>query len=191
MKILIRIMRKLLMFLLCIYYLTGVLSIISENLKEVSFFDPLTSHYMFKGRNAKMSFIKNEIHKNNDIKELEIIKIFCTNEFFADSDFTVEEDKYTTNAPDLIIIAPKIIVESEVKIDLSCNQVPGYPDNIKKAKNGEIYGANGDNGKSGLNGLNGGNLIIVYGDIIGSSENIKFISNGGTGGPGQDGIKVL
>ena len=117
-----------------------VVSIISDNFNDVSLFDPLTNHYMFKGRNANMSFIKNEINKNNDIQELEIIQIFCTNEFFLDSDLIVEKDKYQDNDQSLFLIAPKITVKNEVKIDLSCYQVRGYPDNKKKANSGMFTG---------------------------------------------------
>ncbi|CAF1104666.1 unnamed protein product, partial [Brachionus calyciflorus] len=44
----------------------------------------------------------------------------------------------------------------------------------------------GENGKPGLPGYNGGNLKVIYGRIY-NDENLKFVSLGGQGGPGQNG----
>ena len=107
-----------------------------------------------------------------------------------DTDYKLDKNKYKTNAPDLVIISPKVIAEKPIIIDLSCENIPGYPDNSKKAKNGYRSGENGYDGKPGLPGYNAGNLIILADSILNIS-NLQTNLIGGTGGPGQDGIRFF
>ncbi|CAF1151483.1 unnamed protein product, partial [Brachionus calyciflorus] len=93
-------------------------------------------------------------------------------------------NKYENNHPDLIIIAPYLLFANKFTIDLTCKNTPGYPDNKPKAENGKGAGEPGEDGKPGLPGFNGGNLII-YADKIINENNMKFVSIGGQGGPGQ------
>jgi hypothetical protein len=79
-----------------------------------------------------------------------------------------------------------IFNKKEIVVDLTCQRTPGYPDNQEKAKDGDGFGADGM--KPGLPGYNGGNLVIIADEIL-NSTNLKFISDGGVGGPGQQGKK--
>ncbi|CAF0927314.1 unnamed protein product [Brachionus calyciflorus] len=112
----------------------------------------------------------------NNVEQIEIYSSFFVN---IDTSFVIPTEKYSTNAPNLIIISPKIIIEKEMIINLSCNREPSYPDNKEKADYEE-------NGKDGLDGYNGGNLIILTNEIS-DIDKIVFQSRGGKGGPGQNG----
>jgi hypothetical protein len=61
-------------------------------------------------------------------------------------------------------------------------QIPGYPDGKIKAEKGDP----GRDGKPGLPGYNAGNLIISTHEIL-YKEKLKFLAQGGQGGPGQEG----
>jgi hypothetical protein len=136
---------------------------------------------------GKISEILKTINNNNEIKNVKIVRIFSTFTLEFDTDYKLDKNKYKTNAPDLVIISPKVIAEKPITIDLSCENIPGYPDNLKKAKNGYSSGENGYDGKPGLPGYNAGNLIILA-DSITNLSNLQTNLAGGTGGPGQDGI---
>jgi hypothetical protein len=135
---------------------------------------------------GKISEILKTIN-NNEIENVKIVRIFSTFTLEFDTDYKLDKNKYKTNAPDLVIISPKVIAEKPIIIDLSCENIPGYPDNLKKAKNGYSSGENGYDGKPGLPGYNAGNLIILA-DSIMNISNLQTNLIGGTGGPGQDGI---
>jgi hypothetical protein len=140
----------------------------------------------FKSNFGKISEILKII--NNDIHiDIKVVRIFSTFTLEFDTDYKLDKNKYKTNAPDLVIISPKVIAEKPITIDLSCENIPGYPDNLKKAKNGYSSGENGYDGKPGLPGYNAGNLIILA-DSITNLSNLQTNLAGGTGGPGQDGI---
>jgi hypothetical protein len=68
--------------------------------------------------------------------------------------------------------------------------VPGYPDGKEKADDGNFFGEHGKDGQPGLPGYNGGNLFIVSDEIL-KFDFINFISNGGIGGPGQNGNLLI
>jgi hypothetical protein len=61
-------------------------------------------------------------------------------------------------------------------------QILGYPDSKPKAEKGDP----GTDGKPGLPGYNAGNLIISTYETL-YKEKLKFIAQGGQGGPGQEG----
>ena len=125
---------------------------------------------------------------NRSIKNLKFIKIFTTHSFIFDEDFKIDKSMYTSDSPDLSIISPIMKVEKNATIDLSCDRVPGYPDETSKAKNGYLYafGSNGLNGKPGLPGYNGGNLFLLTNEVAGF-EKLIIRTNEGQGGPGQNG----
>ena len=154
--------------------------LISKSVGESSF-NSTDGQYVFKGINASLSFINKDINTKTSINDLQNIQLIILDTLIIDADFFIQEERYRTNAPNLMIIAREIVIEKVVKIDLSCHKVPPYPDNQAKAKNGERYGEDGFNGKQGLDGYNGGSLIIVAGDIL-EAKNILFSSNGGVGG---------
>jgi len=144
----------------------------------------------FKSNFGKISEILKIINNDVNIVNITIIKIVRIFSAFTlefDTDYKLDKNKYKTNAPDLVIISPKVIAEKPIIIDLSCENIPGYPDNLKKAKNGYSSGENGYDGKPGLPGYNAGNLIILADSILNIS-NLQTNLIGGTGGPGQDGI---
>ena len=116
------------------------------------------------------------------------IRIFSSHLFVFNTDFKLSLDLYQTNFPDLIVIAPKILVEKAININLTCEHIPDYPDRNKKASNGRFPGDNGEDGKPGEPGFNGGNLLIIA-DYFFNSSLISFESMGGRGGPGQNGKK--
>ena len=152
--------------------------------------DEKTSSLIYKGHFGKMSDFKIKIH--HIAQKFKAIKIFATHSFIVDEDFKVDTNLYSSHSPDLFIIAPVIKFVDNVKIDLSCELIPGYPDEITKAPNNDFFGKDidGDNGKPGLPGYNGGNLF-AFSDIAINYENFNFISNGGQGGPGQNGNNFL
>lgn len=137
---------------------------------------------------AKMSSVLAKIEKDDSKNNLKSIRIYATNSFIFDVDYSIKYNRYSANAPDLIIITPILIVNAPITIDLSVSRSnkPGYPDNTVKASNGIGYGKAGNNGKPGLPGYNGGNLFILA-DLITNVDNLKFVSVGGEGGPGQNG----
>jgi energy-coupling factor transporter ATP-binding protein EcfA2 len=145
--------------------------------------------FTFKGHFSNISLIIDLINKNNEIKDLKTINIYNTNALVFDAHVRINADKYKTHAPDLIVFSPKVIFnKKEIVVDLTCQRTPYYPDNQEKAKDGNGYGADGMDGKPGLPGYNGGNLVIIADEIL-NSTNLKFISDGGLGGPGQHGKK--
>ena len=38
--------------------------------------------------------------------------------------FEIDKSKYATNAPHLIVVAPKVFVPKQVKVDLTSRQIP-------------------------------------------------------------------
>jgi hypothetical protein len=114
------------------------------------------------------------------------IRIFSSHLFVFNTDFKLSLDLYQTNFPDLIVIAPKIVVERAININLTCERIPDYPDKKPKASSGRFPGGNGEDGKPGEPGFNGGNLLIIA-DYFLNSSLISFESMGGRGGPGQNG----
>ena len=78
----------------------------------------------------------------------------------------------------MIIIAPNVIFNNSVTVDLSCASVP---ETVPEKANIS------ENGKPGKPGYNGGNLIIITDNVVGSQSKLNFISNGGKGGRGQNG----
>ena len=132
-----------------------------------------------------MSFILEEFNKKDYIKELKNFYIFSTHLLVIDTDFKIKSEYYKKDAPNLIIISPKIFFEKTTTIDLSCDRIPDYPNGQKYAKNGAYPSGNGEDGLPGDPGYNGGNLLIA--STVIDYMNINFISNGGIGGPGQNG----
>jgi hypothetical protein len=150
------------------------------------YFDEKTSSLIFKGIVLRATQILQTANRNNAIKNLKSVRIYATHRFILDQDFKIPLSKYETHSPDLIIISPVIEFQNNFSIDLSCDRVPGYPNNRKKAESGFP----GSNGLPGLPGYNGGNLYIRSNRLVGNrgdGTHILLESNGGKGAPGQDG----
>jgi len=156
--------------------------------EEKSFYNQKDGYY-FYGHFGKISEILKKINQDDDIKNLKYVKIFCTNSFDFDTNYSINKERYSDHSPNLIIISPKILVTEDLVVDLSCDKIPGYPDNKEKAKNATEFGAKGDDGEPGLPGYNGGNFYILT-NYFNDSNMLHFISNGGPGGPGQEGFYI-
>lgn len=127
--------------------------------------------------------------KHNLTNNLNSIKIFTSHSITLDTDFTLSDLKYNKHAPDLILISPNVIVTKLITIDLSClTLISNYPYGKEKANDGLGDGDNGEDGEPGLHGFNGGKLIVLTNENKFNKRNVKFISIGGQGGPGQEGI---
>jgi hypothetical protein len=131
----------------------------------------------YRGYFLNLSNLK-EMLNNQNIRDVKRISVYSTHSFTFDVNFEIENLIYKTNAPDLIIIAPSVIFNNSVTVDLSCAHIPETV--IEKAIISE-------NGRPGNPGYNGGNLIIITDNIIGSQSKLNFISKGGKGGRGQNG----
>jgi len=145
--------------------------------------------FITKGYFSSMSSILDRINKDGSIRDLESIQIFATNSFTFDVDYVIDKNKYVTDAPHLIVVAPKVFVHKHVTVDLTCRQIP---EKASKAANGYGYGKNGKDGKggkdgkAGLPGYNGGSFV-VYADYLEGGSYLNVISGEGIGGAGQDG----
>lgn len=130
--------------------------------------------------------MSNLINKMKNYPSLRTIKVFSTHVFNIDVNFKVDKHKYDKDAPNFVVISPIVNVPRQINVDLSCENVPTYPDNTSKARNGIGFGSHGQDGKAGLLGYNGGNFIILSNKINGK-QNLNVTSTGGKGGPGQIG----
>ncbi len=139
---------------------------------------------ILKGYFSSISSIMKIIEKAKDITDLERIQVFTTNSFTFDINFVIDKSKYATNAPHLIVVAPKVFVPKQVKVDLTSRQIPEEVEG--KAANGVEEHVDGKNGKAGLPGYNGGNFV-VYADYLEGRSYLSVISGGGDGGAGQNG----
>jgi len=139
--------------------------------------------FISKGYFSSMSSILEKIY--GSIRNLEEIQIFATNSFTFDVDYAIDKHKYATNAPNLIVVAPKVFVKKHVIVDLTCQQIPSkiVP---SKAPDGKNSSPNGQDGKAGLPGYNGGSFV-VYADYLKDGSYLNVISGEGEGGAGQDG----
>ena len=156
------------------------------NSKDLS----LTYKACFGRMSVILSKINMALHVNS-VKNLNSVIIFATHSLVFDADYAIGEERYLSDAPNLIIISPKVIVEKNVTVNLSCSQIPPYPaNNTRKARDGYGPGGRGSDGKPGLPGYNGGNFVVLA-DFISNSNNLSFISIGGKGGPGQNGTILL
>ena len=170
--------------------ISSIINKLIDTKKNYSYSEKVsTGTLTFKVNFGKISEILNIINKDTSMANIKIVRIFCAFTLVFDTDYKLNKSKYTTNAPDLVIISPIVIVEKPVAVDLSCETIPGYPENQKKARNGSSSGENGYNGKPGLPGYNSGNLIILA-DSISNRSNLITKLFGGIGGPGQDGIII-
>jgi len=61
---------------------------------------------ILKGYFSSTSSIMNVIKKDQVITNLERIQVFATNSFTFDVDFVIDKNKYSTNAPHLIVVSP-------------------------------------------------------------------------------------
>jgi len=138
--------------------------------------------FISKGYFSSMSSIMDRIKKNGPVRDLESIQIFATNSFTFDVDYAIDKNKYATNAPNLIVVAPKVFVNKHVTVDLTCRQIP----KSSKAPDGKYPSADGQDGRAGLPGYNGGSFV-VYADYLEGRNNLSVISGEGEGGAGQDG----
>jgi len=141
--------------------------------------------FILKGYFLRISSIIEKIKKDEMITSLERIQVFAINSFTFDVDFLIDESKYSTNAPHLIVVSPKVFVPKHVTVDLTCRRIPEKING--KAANGVRWSLDGKDGKAGLPGYNGGSFV-VYADYIVGPSNLSVISDEGEGGAGQDGV---
>jgi asparagine synthetase A len=139
--------------------------------------------YTYKGYFADLSTILEKINNENTIKDLKSIEIYAINSVNFDKDYWINSNKYNEKVPDLIVVSRQIQNSKPINVILTSNisSISADP----KAKSGNLPGDDGDDGNDGLPGLNGGNMLIITNDKI--SNKIKCSTNGGNGGPGQDG----
>ncbi len=155
---------------------------------EKEAFEIIEKKLIIKGCFISISSIMNIIN-DQAITNLERIQVFATNSFTFDVDYVIDKNKYVTDAPHLIVVAPKVFVHKHVTVDLTCRQIP---EKASKAANGYGYGKNGKDGKggkdgkAGLPGYNGGSFV-VYADYLEGESYLNVISGEGEGGAGQDG----
>ena len=140
--------------------------------------------FTYKGHFSRMSQVLPEIISCG-LQNLTSVNIYTTHSFIFDVDYSIT-NAYGTHTPDLVIISPKVIVSQEISVDLSCANVPGYPNGRVRAHDGHRFDADGSDGEPGLPGYNGGSLYILAESIV-NNDKLKFISRGGKGGPGQNG----
>jgi len=150
---------------------------------EKEAFEIIEKKLIIKGCFISISSIMNIIN-DQAITNLERIQVFATNSFTFDVDFEIDKSKYSTNASHLIVVAPKVFVPKQVKVDLTSRQIPEEIEG--KAANGVEEHVDGKNGKAGLPGYNGGNFV-VYADYLEGRSYLSVISGGGDGGAGQNG----
>ena len=152
---------------------------------EEYYFDNKSSSFIYKAYSAKMNSILQKLNnKNKSFENLKSVRIYTTHLLTFDVNYKISKERYASHSPNLIIISPIVNFESHITIDLSCENVPGFPDNKLKAENGYP----GKDGKPGLSGYNSGNCFILANNII-IKNNVYFISEGGQGGSGQNGKK--
>ncbi|CAF0875605.1 unnamed protein product [Brachionus calyciflorus] len=149
--------------------------------------------FELRGHFANVSSVISEFERkfedSQEKPDIKTIQIFLTHSFVFDINFSLSEDKYETNHPNLIIIAPYVLFPKTVSIDLMSKKVPPYPNYKPRANNGKNskdFKINAEHGLPGLPGYNAGNLKI-YADKIEIKENWFFLANGGKGGQGQSG----
>jgi energy-coupling factor transporter ATP-binding protein EcfA2 len=140
------------------------------------YYDTQDDSYIYRGHFLNISFVLSKIQTEHIIKMKRVL-IYVTHSVIFDKNYSISGYKYKEDAPDLLIIAPNIISESPITVNLSCDTELGYPSESQKADNGNGYGVNGENGLPGLSGYNGGNLLI-FSDKISEPSNLKFISKG-------------
>ena len=89
-----------------------------ENIQTVNYWQ---SSFIYNGHFARMSSILPQI-LNSD-SNLKIVKIYATHSFIFDVNYKIPKERYQTHSPDLIIISPKVMIESNVTVDLSSDHV--------------------------------------------------------------------
>ncbi len=139
---------------------------------------------ILKGYFSSISSILKILKNDKVITDLERVQVFAINSFTFDVDFVIDKSKYSTNAPHLIVVAPKVLVPKHVIVDLTCRRIPEING---KAANGVRWSLDGKDGKAGLPGYNGGSFV-VYADYIEGRSFLSVISREGKGGAGQDGV---
>ena len=146
------------------------------------------NNFVYKDQKVLLSELLTRVNADKRIKNLKNIKIFATKSITFDIDYKIFEERYLTHSPDLIIISPCLIAEKKITIDLSCNRIPPtYKFNAESGKTNGLPGIHGVDGQPGLPGYNGGNLFIFAKEISQSIKSLEIITNGGKGGPGQNG----
>ena len=157
----------------------------SYNENESIQYEDKTGVFIYSCSFANISHILEKINNNNQINNLTSVRIYATHSVSFDVDYILNNDKYQTNTPDLVVISPNVLVKKTVNVNLSCNKTIGFPDNKENADDGEEYGENGHDGKPGLPGWNGGNFLVLANKI--KDKYLKYESRGCRGGPGQNG----
>jgi hypothetical protein len=79
------------------------------------------SSFIYQGYFARMSSILPKIlHSDSYLKN---VKIYATHSFIFDVNYNIPKERYQTHSPDLIIISPKVMIENNITVDLSCDHV--------------------------------------------------------------------
>jgi hypothetical protein len=173
--------------------LADLINELNQYIKNELTMDFKDNSLIFNGFFGKISSVLQKINLNTNELSLASVKIFMTYSLEFDADYSIKKDMYKTNAPYLIVISPKIIVNKIILVNLSCLSMPNYPDNKEKANDVYGEGIDGIAGKPGLPGYNGGDFLLLS-DSIFNATNLNFKSNGGKGGMGQNGpvkIKIM
>ena len=146
--------------------------------------------FTYQGHFAKLSAILSAINNAANVVNLKSVHIQLTNSLLIDVDFKLEQQRYSTHSPDLVIVSPKVKFSRPSTIDLSSYVYLGYPNGQVKASNGHGLGGrllrwitdlggrlhDGHDGLPGLPGYNGGQLIIFAEEIVGPN-NLVFKSS--------------
>ncbi|XP_055924355.1 uncharacterized protein LOC129956479 [Argiope bruennichi] len=174
---------------LCIEEINQVLSLTLKHRPTVRCSEP---HIIVKGSFVSLNETMQNIMSNfdtdnrcNNFKvqfasgKYNLFKIFALNKVFIDADLSFA-DKGTSVA----VMAPDWEIIGSRSIEL--NGADGTLHAESKAKNGANPIKDGANGSPGKPGQSGESFFGVGATFVGG-ENLKITSNGGKGGPGQDG----
>lgn len=148
----------------------------------------LNGVYKYTANFVNLSTIFASINNNRNLFDLKMVEIFAIKALVMDKfDYTLNPDRYKQDVPNFYIISPQVtVVDSSVKLDLSCVKMPSKLS--KPSSSFLTYGENGKDGEPGLPGYTGGSVFIQTEYITGIP---MFFASGGRGGDGQDGNKYF
>jgi hypothetical protein len=149
--------------------------------------------YTYEHFFVRLSSVMAKINVDANVNGLRSVRIYAQHTVIFDVDYTISPLRYSgSDAPDLLVVAPRVIVDKPLVVELSCEYVPPVPGKRKRWSMlpRDFLFLDGLHGAAGLAGRNGGNLIIIA-QHIEQFGFLKFVSKGGKGGPGQDGSLKL
>lgn len=143
--------------------------------------------YTYRHAFVKISTVMSKINIDANVIDLKSVQIYAQHTVIFDVDYLITPTKYNgKHAPDLLVVSPRVLIGKRVIVDLSCQNIPPYPNHNRQALDANSPGGHGTHGLAGAPGHNGGNFIIIS-NFITDYSSITFVSKGGKGGPGQDG----